>query len=143
MGVIIGLGIYFRGFFVKSGRPAETAKEISEGKTQVPAGGRQVEVGRQVKAEVIGWDSSKKELAVRLADGKENKVTVDSGKMMIFIPQTGHKTQAVIPVVNGDKNWATAFCPQDTLTIGYDGGGGVVLLFNNGYRMCGLKGGIE
>jgi hypothetical protein len=115
---------------------------VSGGKTQLQAGNKLVAVEKQVTGVVVSWDSNKAELTFKLNDrGKTEAVNVVPGQMAIFIPVAQHKTNGVLPISSKvGENWITAFCPQDTLTVGYDGSGAVTMLFNTGYRMCGFKG---
>ena len=143
VGVAIGLGIvYFKDLGLIKNKLTTTEKAVvSNGKTQVVVDKKLVSLEKQVTGVVVSWDGSKSELTFKLnGENEVKKITVDSGKMSLFIPEAQHKTQAVLPLVKNDKNWLTAFCPQDTLTVGYGSDGIVKLLFNTGYRMCGFKG---
>jgi hypothetical protein len=142
-GIIVGLGIlYWRG--LNSGgvntKTADKAALLNQ-KGEVMAGKKLVPFEKQMIGEVVSWNSSVAELSFKLDGGEEvSKVMVDPENIGIFIPEAQHRTQAVLPVKKDDKNWPTAFCPGDTLTVGYDNEGAVRLLFNTGYRMCGFRG---
>lgn len=143
VGVAIGLGIlFFKDLgLIKNNSGTAEKTSVSNEKTQVVVDKKLVSLEKQVIGVVLSWNGSKSELTFKLnGEAEVKKITVDSGKMSIFIPETRHKTQAVLPLVNNDKNWSTAFCPQDTLTVGYDSKSEVNLFFNTGYRMCGFKG---
>jgi hypothetical protein len=144
LGVAIGVGIvYFRNLgSIINQRNTTGGTAVSSGKTQVQAGNKLVAVEKQVTGEVVSWDSSKAELTFKLKDsGKTVAVNVVPGQTAIFIPVAQHKTNTVLPISSkADKNWSSAFCPQDTLTVGYDSSGVVKMLFNTGYRMCGFRG---
>jgi WD40 repeat protein len=143
VGVAIGLGIlYFKDLGLIKTSSVTTGKTVvSNQKTQVVVDKKLVSLEKQIAGVVVSWDGAKSELAFKLSGEEEiKKVTVDSGKMSLFIPVTQHKTNAVLPLANNDKNWSTAFCPKDTLTVGYSSDGTIKLLFNTSYRMCGFKG---
>ncbi|MFA6007197.1 MAG: hypothetical protein WC784_00940 [Candidatus Shapirobacteria bacterium] len=143
VGVAIGLGIiYFKDLsLIKNNSGVAEKTAVSNGKTQVVVDKKLVSLEKQVAGVVVSWDGAKAELGFKLnGENEVKKMTVDSAKMSLFIPVAQHKTNAVLPLVNNDKNWSTAFCPQDTLTVGYASDGTVKLLFNTGYRMCGFKG---
>lgn len=143
VGVVIGLGIiFFRNELVNNDKGVTTDKtSVTDQKAQVVVGQKLVNLEKQVRGEVVNWEGKKSELTFKIIDSQEIKKTiVDSDKMSLFIPESQHKTNAVLPLVKGDRNWETAFCPQDTLTVGYDSSGEIKLLFNTGYRMCGFKG---
>lgn len=140
VGALLGWGIvYLRGLNSTKTELPENRTVPNDQTTRVVVGGEQVTVEKQLEAEVVGWDGASGELAFKLAGRTAEKIKVDSSQMSIFVPEAQHKTDGVLPVRNGDKNWPTAFCPGDGLTVGYDSGGAVRLLFNTGYRMCGIK----
>jgi hypothetical protein len=142
VGVAIGLGIIYSKNLglVKNNLTTTEKTVVSSEKTQVVVDKKLVSLEKQVTGVVVSWDGAKAELEFKLnGENEVKKTTIDSGKMSLFIPEAQHKTNAVLPLVKNDKNWSTAFCPQDTLTIGYASDGTVKLLFNTGYRMCGLK----
>jgi hypothetical protein len=143
VGVAIGLGIiYFKDLGLIKNSSVTTGKTVvSNQKIQVVVDKKLVSLEKQVVGVVVSWDGVKSELAFKLSGEAEvKKITVDSAKISLFIPDAQHKTNAVLPLVKNDKKWSTAFCPQDTLTVGYAPDGTVKLLFNTGYRMCGFKG---
>ncbi len=141
VGMLFGLGIIYLRGLSSSKVIKETETEVSDQKTEVPVGQELVTVNEQLVAEVVSWDSGISELTFKLKDnGKVMAAVVDSSKMSLFIPEAQHKTDAVLPLSNGDKNWETAYCPGDSLTVGFGDSGEVKMLFNTGYRMCGLKG---
>lgn len=143
VGVAIGLGIIYSKNLglIKTDLKTSEKTVVSSGKTQVVVDKKLVSLEKQVTGLVVSWDGVKSELTFKLnGENEVKKITVDSGKISLFIPEAQHKTNAVLPLVNNDKNWLTAFCPQDTLTVGYGSDGIVKLLFNTGYRMCGFKG---
>ena len=142
-GIIIGLGvIYLRNLSNKiDNKKVISENGIKNSSMEVVVDKKLVKVDIQVRAEVVSWQGETGELVFKLSEsGEVEKTSVDSSKMSIFIPEAQHKTNAVLPLTNKDKNWLTAFCPQDTLTVGYGSDGEVKLLFNTGYRMCGFKG---
>lgn len=141
VGVGVGWGIIYLKGLSSSKVIKESEIEVSDQKTEVPVGQELVAVNEQLVAEVVSWDSGISELTFKLKDsGKIMKTVVDSGKMSLFIPEAQHKTDAVLPLTKGNINWETAFCPGDSLTVGYGSDGVIRLLFNTGYRMCGFKG---
>ncbi len=141
VGIMVGLGIIYLKGLSNSKVIKETEIEVSDQKTEVPVGQELVVVNEQLVAEVVSWDSGISELTFKLKDsGKIMKTVVDSRKMSLFIPEAQHKTDAVLPLTKGNINWETAFCPGDSLTVGYGSDGVIRLLFNTGYRMCGFKG---
>jgi uncharacterized membrane-anchored protein YhcB (DUF1043 family) len=144
LGIVIGLGIIFWRSLNKKIDNQKVVSERGMANTSMEVvvdNKKLVKVDTQVRAEVVSWQGKTGELVFKLSEsGEVEKTTVDSSKMSLFIPEAQHKTNAVLPLTNKDKNWETAFCPQDTLTVGYDSGGEVKLLFNTGYRMCGFKG---
>ena len=142
-GMAIGLGIiYFKDLNLAKYFSSNSERTLtSDQKAQVVVGQKTVSLEKQVTGVVVSWIGNTSELTYKLTDEKDDKkITLDSAKMSLFIPEAQHKTQAVLPLVKNDKNWLTAFCPQDTLTIGYDNKGDIKLVFNTGYRSCGYKG---
>jgi hypothetical protein len=142
IGIIVGLGVVnFNKLILKKSGERPTGRTVATNqKTQVAVGNKTVSLEKQVTAEVVTWNSSNAELTFKISDSQQTeKITVDSDQMSIFVPEAQHKTNGVLPVKNKDKNWQSAFCPQDGLTIGYDGSGAIRMLFNTGYRMCGFK----
>ena len=141
LGVVIGLGILYARNLKLNDSVVKKEIDGSSEKARVVAGNELVTINEQLVAEVVSWDSQMSELTFKMKDsGKIMKTVVDSGKMSLFIPEAQHKTQAVLPLNNDDRNWETAYCPQDSLTVGFNDSGEIKMLFNTGYRMCGFKG---
>jgi hypothetical protein len=145
VGIAIGLGIvYFHNLNSNSSKNILTSPNknaIPTGKTAIVVDKKMVSLEKQVTAVVVSWNGGKSELEYKLdGSGETKKISLDSKKMTIFIPEAQHKNNAVLPLNNGDQNWNSAFCPKDSLTLGNDNNGEIKLVFNTGYRMCGYKG---
>lgn len=96
-----------------------------------------MEVVTQVMGYVENWEPKEAKLTVNL-DGEEKVLLIDPLEAQIFIPVTQKKTNQIIVIDSREnENWETAFCKQDSLTVGFDKSGTVRLISGSGYRACG------
>jgi hypothetical protein len=140
VGVMIGLAIISFKTEDKKNKAVSTSKEDLTVVTGVKVGEIKEPVVKNIIGKVIKWENEKSELSYEVKETKKvETITLDSDEMTIFIPAAQHRTQQVIPVANHDRNWLTAFCRGDEVNVGLDKDGKVRMVFNIGYRMCGLK----
>lgn len=97
---------------------------------------------RIIKTE--GWDYKNSLLSLRDEYGKGEEVKLEPAKMKIMVPLKNTQKLTGMKVLNesnlGDLHWQTAFCEGDEVNIGTDENGEIIMVMNNGYRVCGFKG---
>lgn len=100
-------------------------------------------VGQRI-TKTEGWDYKNSLLILRDEYGKDEEIKLEPAKMKIMVPLKNTQKLTGMKVLNesnlGDLHWQTAFCEGDEVNIGTDENGEIIMVMNNGYRVCGFKG---
>lgn len=100
-------------------------------------------VGQRI-AKTEGWDYKNSLLSLRDEHGKGEEIKLEPAKMKIMVPLKNTQKLTGMKVLNesnlDDLHWQTAFCEGDEVNIGTDENGEIIMVMNNGYRVCGFKG---
>lgn len=79
------------------------------------------------------WEPKKGDLTVKSDDGHQFTVHLDgSSEEQVMVGKAGEMTTGRMIITDTSVHWATAFCPQDQVTVAYDLQGKVKLIQNLG-----------
>lgn len=141
--LLIGIGIGWWILGISAIKKTTTVAENSALKNALPTMMVTDKSGNKVSAvEVTGvvknWNPDNGELGV-VSDNQTLDLVIDPDSMTIFTISIKNKGQELIVNSKVGLRWTTAFCEGDMVSIELSSNK-VILIDNNGYRLCGYKG---
>jgi len=103
----------------------------------VPVGERSEKVSEQLVLRVTNWEPKNGKLSLKDDSGKEKEVSIDVSRMWIMLSLPQRENNGMRPLTsNSGSDWDRAFCPEDTVTLGFNEKNDVNMVLNTGFRAC-------